>query len=410
MTALACLRIVVDPEPSDLAVRDVLAAMVTKIAGAFLEARWRWPRRFGDIAPLAFLLADSRVTTLDATELVVLSQELQLKLFGTAEGGSVSLATFEGEQEAVTRFAAVDPEALRRIMVEGGVIEGLVGRISQITPHGARIVSPPNDAGPCTPAVASVVVSSVPPTRIAATVGDHLEVRFRGVWCTPKGSFIGNGLFARRGGARTFYSTVDGVADQPGANAAEFDLVCLEAAAHAPIDACGLLFLPISFSSTVHPATRETYMASLEGLPQAQRSRLAAVVYDVPRAPSYAAISQLKAFLGPYFSFIDLQTSDPDFQIDALADHAVNSITLSLPDTNEGSRAAGLTRFMANRDSYRRRHIWPAVTNVRTHREVAFCQTLRVPFLSGRGVCDSLRAPVGPVEFTTNLMPLRGDA
>ena len=87
MAALACLRIVVEAESSDPAVRDALLAMVTKVANAFLEARWRWPRRFGDIAPFAFLLADSRVTTLDVTELVALSQELQLKLFGTAGGG-----------------------------------------------------------------------------------------------------------------------------------------------------------------------------------------------------------------------------------------------------------------------------------------------------------------------------------
>ena len=320
----------------------------------------------------------------------------------------MSLATFEGEQEAVTRFAAVDPETLRRVMDEGGVIEGLVGRISQITPHGARIISPPHEAGPRAPIAAAAAMSPVPPARSAPKGDDLLEVRFRGVWCALKGRFIGNGLVARRGDARTFYSTVDGVASQPGAAAApEFDVACLEAAVHAP-SSDGLLFLPISFSSVVHPAARGTYRAGLEGLPELGRSRLAAAVYDVPRAPSYAAISQLKTFLGPYFGFIDLQTSDPDFQIDAMADHAVDSITLSLPDTNEGSRAVELTRFMANRESYRRRHIWPAVTNVRTRRELAFCESLRVPFLSGRGVCDNLAAPVGPIEFATSQMPLRG--
>lgn len=408
MTALACLRIVVDSEPADSEVRDVLAAMVAKVAGAFLDAKWRWPRRFGDIAPFSFLLADSRVTSLDVNELVALSEELQLKLFGTAGGGGVSLATFEGEQEAVTRFAAVDPETLRKVMTEGGVIEGLVGRISHVTPHGARIVSPPHEAGPCPPAaVAAETPASPSPARAVPRAGEPLDVRFRGIWCAPKDSFIGNILSARRGSTRTLYSIVDSRADQPGTDAAEFDLVCLEAAAHVPNDANGLLFLPISFSSAVHPGARGAYMEGLERLSEAQRSRLAATVYDVPRAPSFTAISQLKAFLGPYFSFTDLQTSDPDFQIDAMADRAVNSITLSLPDTNEGSRMAGLGRFMANRESYRRRQIWPAVTNVRTHREVAFCQTLRVPLLSGRGVCDSLREPVGPIKFATSQMPLK---
>ena len=402
MTALACLRIVIDPERA-LAGGDALAAMVGKIACAFLDSRWRWPRRYGEIAPYAFLLADPRAISVDLSELVSFSEELQLKLFGTDGGGAICLATLEGDQDAVTRFAAVEPDVLRRVLSDGGTIDGLIGRIGQITPAGVRIVSPPGEAGPrqAAPAVAPAM------SRGPTVADDSVETSFRGVWCTLKQSFIGNGLVTHRAGARDHYCTFDGVAEQPGDAAPEFDITCLEAAPHALARSHGLMFLPVSFSSMIHRQTRERYIGALEGLPQAERPRLAAAVYDVPRGPTYAAISQVRAFLKPYFCFVDLQTSDPDFHIDAMTPESVNSITLSLPDTGESGRLAAVTRFMARRDAYRRLHIWPAITNVRTHHELDTCMKLRVPFLSGPAVCDRLTRPTDPISYTTDRMPMR---
>lgn len=400
MTAMACLRILIDPQRA-AAGGDTLAALVSKVADAFLETRWRWPRRHGEIAAYAFLLADPRATELDALELTSLSDELQMKLFGASETGAICLAMLEGEQEMVTRFATVDPVELRRILKEGGTIEGLSGRMTEITPQGARVVSPPDQAGP-------MKTAGVATRRDAPRPDDGIDTSFRAVWCGLKGSFIGSGLMARHRGARGFYSITDGPAEMPRPGmAAEFDNLCLKAAPRALIGSQGLLFLPINFSSVIQRTTRESYIEVLEALPQRDRPRLAAAVYDVPRSPSYTAIRQLRDFLGPYFSFVDLQTADPDFQIDALMMESVNSVTFALPDADEGARLAKVARFMANRDSYQRRRIWPAITNVRTRRELGFCIKHRVPFLSGRAISEPLVAPADPVPYAAERMPLR---
>ena len=398
MTAMACLRILIEPARAT-AGGDTLAALVNKVAGAFLETRWLWPRRHGEIAAYAFLLADPRTTKLDPFELTGLSEELQVKLFGASEAGAICMAMLEGEQEMITRFATIEPTELRRVLSEGGTIEGLTGRLTEITPQGARVVSPPDEAGP---------MRFPAGPRRAPPADDGVEASYRAVWYSLKENFIGSGLVARNRGARRFFSTVDGRAEMPHADlAAEFDMTCLKAAPRALVGTRGLLFLPISFSSTIHRPTREAYVEVLESLPHEERPRLAAAVYDVPRAPTFAAVRQLRAFLAPYFGFVDLQVSDPDFQIDALMMEAVNSVTLALPDTDEGGRMAAATRFMRNRDAYHRRRIWPAVTNVRTRRELDLCIKLRIPFLSGKAVCDHLVAPADPVRYAAARLPLR---
>lgn len=403
MTAIACLRILIDPDKA-AAGGETLAALVSKVADAFLETRWRWPRRHGPIAAYAFLLADPRASELDPAELTSLSDELQTKLFGESEAGAICMAMLEGEQEMVTRFATVDPVELRRILAEGGTIEGLTGRMTEITPRGVRVVSPPEQAGSFTP------VEPRPPTsrRGAPMEDDGIDASFRAVWCSLKASFVGSGLVARHRGARGFFSIIDGPGEMPPALAvADFDITCLKAAPRALVGTQGLLFLPINFSSAIQPSTREHYVEPLEALPQSSRSRLAAAVYNVPRAPSFAAVRTLQTFLSPYFGFVDLQTADPGFEIDALMMEAVNSVTFSLPDVDEGARMAEASRFMANREAYKRRRIWPAITNIRTRRELEFCLKQRVPFLSGKAVSDHLVAPADPVQYAAARLPLR---
>lgn len=409
MTAMACMRIVIDPARGAAGGED-LAAMVSKVALAFLETRWTWPRRYGEIAPYAFLLADPRETHLDPAELVALSEQLEFKLFGSSGRGAVSLATLEGDSDAVTRFAAVDPKELREVLAKGGQIDGLVGRISEISCAGVRVVSPPGEAGPVRPVTPAAAAAAGPP-RIDPVPDPEIEASFRGVWCAPKRSFVGSGVAARRIGSRTAYSVMEGLSLQPGAAAApEFDTACLRAAPSVLVGSKGLLFVPISFSSAVHRQTRDSYGPALEGLPHGGRPRLAAAVYDVPRGPSFPAIEQLRAFLKPYFSFIDLQTSDPDFQIGALSVEAVTSVTLCLPDADGATRAAAARRFVDHRETYKKLHIWQAVTNLRSTGELAACLKMRVPFLSGRAVSDNLWAPADPVPFAPEKMPLRDHA
>lgn len=400
MTALACLRIIIDADRASTG-GETLAALVSRVGSAFLETRWPWPRRFGQIAPGAFLLADPRSTTLDASELTSLSDELHLKLFGANGRGNVTLALLEGDQASATHFAALNPADLNRLMAGICVIDGMEGRLSRITPEGVQVVAP----RPGLPPPMKIVLGGAPRPSPART--DGVTASFHAIWCPLKDTVIGSGLAARRNGTRAQFSTVDGPADMPGLAAPDFDRACLEAAPRALVGSRGLLFLPISFSSTINRPTRESYIDGLEALPNAARPRLAAAVYDVPRAPSFAAIRQLKAFLAPYFSFIDLQTADPDFQIDSLMMETVHSVTLTLPETDEGGRLAAATRFLANRDAYQRRRIWTAITNVRTRRELEFCVRLRAPFLSGRAVSGQLVAPAEPIRCSAERLPLR---
>src|SRR3989338_9096894 len=296
MTAMACLRVLIDPARA-AAGGDALAVLVNKVAGAFLETRWLWPRRHGEIAAYAFLLADPRAIQLDPFELTALSEELQTKLFGVSEACAICMAMLEGEQDMITKFATIDPTELRRVLAEGGTIEGVTGRLTEITPKGARVVSPPGEAGP---------MRSTPPRRRAAPAADDgIEASYRAVWDSLKETFVGSGLVARQRGARRFFSTVDGRTEMPHPDmAAEFDMLCIKAAWRALVGTEGLLFLPINFSSTIQRPIREAYIKVLEDLPQEGRSRLAAAVYDVPRAPTFTAIRQLRAFLAPYFSFV----------------------------------------------------------------------------------------------------------
>ncbi|MFZ5669319.1 MAG: hypothetical protein ACOY4K_07480 [Pseudomonadota bacterium] len=405
MTALACLRILIDADRA-AAGGEALAALVGKVASAYLETRWRWPRRHGEIAPYAFLLADPRATQLDAGELTLLSDELHRKLFGESAQGHVDLVLLEGEQNAVTCFAAIDAGVLRKVVAEGGEIEGVPGRITQVTRDGFRVVSPEKEAGPHVPVDPAAVARRALPTAEAA----H-EVAFRAVWCALKDSFIGSGLSARRKGARVFMSIIDSPAEAPPATAVvEFDTSTLKAAGPVLGGVRGLLFLPVSFSSAIHRQTRDSYVEALESLPAEARPRLAAAVYDVPRAPSFAAVKQLTEFLSPYFSFVDLQTADPAFAIEALAAEAVNSVTLKLPEGDEGARLAAAARFLANRDAYQRRRIWPAITNVRTRRELDYCVQQKTPFLSGKAVSDHLHSPVEPARFAASQLPVRDGA
>lgn len=404
MTALACLRILIDADRA-AAGGETLALLVNKVASAFFETRWTWPRRYGEIAPYAFLLADPRLVDLDPSALTALSEELQLKLFGTEGSGAVTLAAMEGEQEIVTRFAAVDADELRRVLAVGGVIEGLTGRISEITADGVRVVSPPSQAGPLKP----IQPARLGSLRAAPPKDNGVETRYRAIWCNLRETVTGNMLSARRSGSRTAFSTIDGPADMPGLDAAAYDIACLEAAPAALTNVEGMLFLPISFSSIIHRATRETYLEALEALPADARSTLVASVYGVPRAPTFTAIGQIKTFLDPYFGYIDLQTEDPDFAIEGLAMEAVNSVTLTLPDTDEGGRLAAATRFMANRDAYQRRRIWCALSNVRTRRELGFCIRQRAAFLSGMAVSETLVTPAPAGRCVATLLPVRED-
>jgi len=99
MTAIACLRILVAGTAE--AGRSIPVSQVEAAADLYLKHRWKHPRRYGAVAPLAFVLADSRAESLDPVEMQTLAVELEAGLFPGREAGQVCLLTFEGEKDDI---------------------------------------------------------------------------------------------------------------------------------------------------------------------------------------------------------------------------------------------------------------------------------------------------------------------
>jgi len=168
-----------------------------------------------------------------------------------------------------------------------------------------------------------------------------------------------------------------------------------------------VLYLPICFSSLMRKSARDFYEQLLQTLPASRRSQLAACVYDVPRAPSFWALSQTRDLLTSHFSSIDLQVEDPGFEIESLPPGSVASVTFRLPAGEERSRLNAIRQFMKQREVFKRHNIWPAITNVATSAELRLCLMERAPFLTGRAVCGPLLQPVGGRPCGIEALPFK---
>jgi hypothetical protein len=157
-----------------------------------------------------------------------------------------------------------------------------------------------------------------------------------------------------------------------------------------------VIFFPISFSTIIKPAARAELLPHLEALPAGSRARLAAAVYDTPRAPSFSALSQVRRVLDPFFGRLDLRVADPAFQIEELPADLASSVTLVLPPADEPTRLAAINRFLRDAPIYRRKQVWQGITDVRTRRELNHCIEQHAPFLTGEAVTDLLEHRSAP--------------
>jgi hypothetical protein len=395
MTAIACLKVFVGDELR-FADNDTMASLVGKVAGAYLETTWLWPRRYGLIAPYSFALADPRATKLDARELQSLARDLQFKLFGDKGEGDIALLMFEGDQTDVMRFAGIHGAQLKALLNGEDEDGAFAGRICRITPTEISSLVPPD--GPVCGAPPMEELALIEPAVAPARVG------YRGVYHTAREVFIGSVAVWRQAGETDGFGLSPARAD---AERPEDDIPTLLAgrAALAGLDA-GVMFFPISFSTIVKPSARAELLPHLETLPRALRGRLAVGVYDTPRAPSFSALSQVKRFLDPFFSRLDLRVTDPAFQIDDLPPDLANSVTQVLPSTSEKARLAAVTRFMHEAPAYRRKRVWQGLADVRTRRELNHCIDQEVPFLTGAAVTDLLEAPIGSARLPSLHLPM----
>jgi len=383
-----------------------LAPLVQKFAAAYLEMRWSWPRQFSPLSDFCFLLVDPRADELDVRELRKLSDELQRHLFGTGDEGEVALLVFEGNHAAVTAFAAMDRPAVAaavmdpRLLPPGGRLTRIVAEWRDTAGKAAADVAPAWDPVAAHAALKRELTGPLPQ---AAPAWEGVQ----GVYFTPREIFYGDVVMCIPAKARVHVSLVDGHEHMP-RDAMAFDTACLKIAIRLLAERPGgsLLFLPISFSSLMRPSLRDAYQAMLLDLPSERRAGLAATLYDVPRDPAFTALRQMRALLEPHVASIDLQVTDPGFEIEKLPMQAVTSVTLRLPEGDARHRLLALRRFAERLTHYKQRRIWPGVTNVRRRAELEAAARLRIPFVTGPAVCAPLASPAGGRAVALANLPL----
>ncbi|HYC75147.1 hypothetical protein [Brevundimonas sp.] len=346
---------------------------MAKYANAFLEVRWCWPRTSSALSHYCYLLADPRADRLDTAELARLSDELEVRLFGTAASEALTLLLFEGPAEAIEEFAALSDADVRDLLSSDRNLPK-EGRLSRIGPDGALSPVPPSLSQPM------LLPLDLPPP---------VDEAVQGIYFAGRELFVGDVLSCTPGDAERHASLVEGEPHLP-SDAVEFDNGCVLAALRH-IGQRGLrapLYLPVSFSKLMRPTMRSGYAELLHCLPFSARPSLAAAVYDVPRVMSYQALRVVHDTLDEHFSAIDLQTFDPGFEVLQLSTRAVRSVTLSLPTARSDVRLAALRRFGARANEFKRRQIWTGVTNIRTRAECDTALGLRVPFITGPAICQ----------------------
>lgn len=367
-----------------------MADLVSKIASAYLETRWSWPRRHGLVAPFAFVLADPRAIKLDPRELQVLAGELHERLFGHESAGEVSLLTFEGDQREVMQFAGANDKELRAFL-RGETDHFGGGRLCRITPD--EVVSLHPAGGP--------VVGD--PTYEALLQEEFSAgLAFRGVYDSRKETFLGSVAVWQGGDMGDFQPQSVNSADL-----LERDLEVLRAVADTPLGSEQMrLFIPISFSTLVKPSARKALSLIFETLPAKTRRRMVAVVYETPRSPSFQALMQARKFLDPHVGKMGLQVTDPDFQIDSLPPNLATSVTLSLQGLDENVRVQAISRFMSQSDAYARKRVLQGVDNLRSRRELQACLRHGAPYLTGPAVTATLDRPLEPTPCPVFNLPL----
>lgn len=398
MAALACLRVVVEPQRTGL-VPAALGPVVLKFASAYLETRWLWPRLFSPLTHYSFLLTDPRADDLDAQELSRMSEELQIKLFGTTASGEVTLLLFEGPLEAVSAFAALENSVAVRALNEPGLLPA-GGRLSQILG---------SDPASETEREADVRSGqSGPPRQADADQDGPAPERLQGVYFIPQGVFIGDVIALSHGRA---YSTIAEGPDRVPPDRERFDAECVAGAQRLLADSriTGMLYLPISYDRIVRPSVLAIYEELLSALPEDRKPQLTAAVYDVPRDPAFGALTQLKATLGRYFSTITLRTEDPAFEIEKLATRAVTGVSLALPPREPRVRMSMLRQFASHRRHYNRKQIRVSVANVRTAKELEACAALGIPLVCGPAISGLRAEPFGGLRIPIPALPA-GDA
>ncbi len=438
MTAIACLRILVAGTASPLgeAGRSLPVSQVEAAADLYLKHRWKAPRRYGAVAPLAFVLADTKAESLDPVEMQTLAVELEAGLFPDRQAGQVCLLTFEGDETSVLQFAALSQASLASLIAGRGyagpaghvqvitaaeiravpsapseavVDEQLQAALNETAPAKAAPAVEPTAAEPVAEAAEAVVdapAADKAPAAQAAAAAKPAAVKpapvpekpkpppppatgWWGLYHPPSESFVGAAIGLR----------ADLMSPRPTDDAPLLtrDLTCLNdaQAAFAKAGDAGMLFMPFSFWNLTNPSSQEAYKRRLSRYPLAMQARLGATIYDTPREPSLGTLGQIRAFLQPHFAFIDLNITEPNFPVATLPGDLATSITLTLPDDDLRLRIEAIGKFASAQGAYRAKGVRQGVTGLRDPKELEACRAAGLRFVSGPAITDLMASPIG---------------
>lgn len=446
MTAIACLRILFTAD-GESQPGDIPKHKAQGVADAFLKARWRKPRKCGAVAPLAFVIADHNVEHLDPTEVQGLAVELEKVLFPGRPIGQIALMTFEGDEQAVLKFAALTQTELRGLM-NGEGYEGEPGRVHVITAdsidgplpstraeaevyaeekaaekkasgglatattiekspaRAAKSAAPistvptaaeaPKAAAPApepipvvqpTPAKAKTAAPPVKAAKVEAPP-PPAETGWWGVYDLVQGTFVGSAIGMR--------SDLLGPAPEDDAKLLKRDLVCLtDAQAALKKGPYGEIHVPFGFWNLTTPSSQEAYKGRLSRYPLDQQPRLVATVYATPREASLGMLQQMRAFLKSSFAKFDVRVSDPTFPIQGLPPELVDTITLVLDGETEHDRLKQILKFVERKSAYAGKGFVQALAGVNSSVELEAAKAGGINLVQGLAVTELLDVPVG---------------
>jgi len=439
MTAIACLRILVSGSAE--AGRNVPVSQVEAAADLYLKHRWKAPRRYGAVAPLAFVLADNKADSLDPVEMQSLAVELEAGLFPDREAGQVCLLTFEGDEQSVLQFASLSQASLASLIAGRGyagpaghvqvitaaeiravpsapseavVEETLQAVLDQTASAQAAVAEPVSEPAATVEAAAEPVAEAAPADTASAAAKSAAPAAatkpaavkpapvpekpkpppppatgWWGLYHPPSESFVGAVI-----GLRADLATARPTDDAP---LLTRDLTCLNDAQNAFAKAgdAGMLFVPFSFWNLTSPASQEAYKRRLSRYPLAMQSRLGATIYDTPREPSLGTLGQIRTFLAPHFAFIDLNITEPNFPVGTLRGELATSITLTLPEDDLRIRIEAIAKFASAQSAYKAKGVRQGVTGLRDPRELEACRAAGLRFVSGPAITDLMASPIG---------------
>ena len=412
MTAIACLRLLIDDDAFP-------AARAQAAADTYLKTRWMAPRRYGSVAPLAFVLADNRAAQLDAVEMQALAAELEAALFPGRKSGQVCLMTFEGDESAVLKFASLTQVELAGL-VAGKGYGGAAGRVQVITAEAIRAVpstheearqaaeaavagpapvaplppQPQPSPAPAAPAAAAPAPSAKPAAPRPAAVKappPPSQTGWWGLYDLPTDAFAGSLIGLR----------ADLAMPPPEADSALLtrDLACLnDAQTDFKTAPFGDLYLPFGFWNLTTPSSQEAYKPRLSRYPLDLQPRLGASVYGTPREASLGLVSQIRAFLKGSFAFLDLNVVDPTFPVHNLPPELIDSVTLTLPDAPERERISAIVKFIERQGAFRGKGVVQCVAGLSTANELEACRQGGIARVQGPAITAFLDKPVAQAE------------